>query len=74
MSCFDESMVTPRVSLDIRTDCEHTLAYFDALDDWTVTYLAANSERIFNKTLSLWSRLRLITTPASSGRSPTRRS
>ena len=52
MSSFDKSMVTPRVSMDIRLDCEHTLAYFDALDEWAVTYLAANSERIFNKTLS----------------------
>ena len=31
MSSFDKSMVTPRVSLDIRLDSEHTLAYFDAL-------------------------------------------
>ena len=53
MSSFDKSMVTPRVSMDIRLDCEHTLAYFDALDEWAVTYLAANSERIFNKALSM---------------------
>ena len=53
MSSFDKSIVTPRVSLDIRLDSEHTLAYFEALDEWAVTYLAANSERIFNKTLSM---------------------
>ena len=52
MSSFDKSMVTPRVSVDIRLDSEHTLAYFDALDEWAVTYLA-NSERIFNKALSM---------------------
>ena len=48
MSSFDKSSAVTRMCLDIRLDCEHTLAYFDAIDEWAVAYLAANSERIFN--------------------------
>ena len=53
MSCFDKSSAAGRLSLDICLDCEHTLNYFDALDEWAVGYLAANSERIFGKPLPL---------------------
>ena len=53
MSSFDKSSAVTRMGLDIRLDCEHTLAYFDAIDEWAVSYLAANSERIFNKPLSI---------------------
>ena len=53
MSSFDKSSAVTRMCLDIRLDCERTLAYFGAIDEWAVSYLAANSDRIFNKTLSM---------------------
>ena len=45
MSSFDESTAVTRMGLDIRLGREHTLAYFDAIDEWAVAYLVANSER-----------------------------
>ena len=53
MSSFDESTGITRVSLDIRLDCVHTLAYFDAVDEWAVSYKVSNSERLFGRPLSL---------------------
>ena len=63
MSSFDKSSAVARMGLDIRLDCEHTLAHFDAIDERAVSYLAANSERIFNKPSRL-SRSRPATTRA----------
>ena len=51
-SCFDKSAAVARVNLDVRLDDEGALSYFDGLDKWAVEYLAANSVRLFKRSLT----------------------
>jgi hypothetical protein len=51
-SIFDKDANTPRQNLELRCQ-EQVAAFVDGLDEWTVEYLSAHSERLFRKALTL---------------------
>jgi len=50
---FDKDPAATRQSIEFRCNTQEMEAYFTSLDSWMVEYLAAHSERIFKKVLTL---------------------